>query len=218
MVTVRLAVWVKAGMPRSTAVAWRAASSSIWASLPVAAARLTLSPSASPGQPCCWASVMRSAQVVADGGQAGPLGWVGPQEGAADAAVLVDAAGPVGAAAVAERDLAALEVAEELLPFGVGGGAVFLAGAQGTAAGDEGPVAVDDFLGIDGLVAHGGVDVAVAGDELGDVRRHPVHDRVGDEHPSEVVGREPRAAAPAASVSPVRARAMFEQLPDGLRR
>ena len=43
-VTVRLAVWVKAGMPRSTAVAWRAAASSIWVSLAVAAARLTLSP------------------------------------------------------------------------------------------------------------------------------------------------------------------------------
>ena len=59
-------------------------------------------------------------QVVADAGQAWPLGWVGPQEGAADAAVLVDAAGPVGAAAVAERDPAALEMAEERFPFGVG--------------------------------------------------------------------------------------------------
>jgi hypothetical protein len=27
-------------------------------------------------------------------------------------------------------------------------------------------VAVDDFLGVDGLVAHGGVDVAVPGDQL----------------------------------------------------
>src|ERR1700733_231868 len=52
------------------------------------------------------------AQVVADTGQAGSLGWVGPQEGTSDAAVLVDAAGPVGAAAVAERDPAALEIAE----------------------------------------------------------------------------------------------------------
>ena len=44
--------------------------------------------------------------------------------------MLVDAAGPVGAAAVAERDPAALEMAEELFPFGVGGGAVFLAGGE----------------------------------------------------------------------------------------
>src|SRR5205823_1697728 len=90
------------------------------------------------------------AQVVADSGQTRPLGWVRAQEGAADAAVLVDAAGPVGAAAVAERDPPALEMAEEFLPFGVGGRAVFLAGAQGPAAGDECPVSVDDFLGVDG--------------------------------------------------------------------
>ena len=74
--------------------------------------------------------------AVADAGEAGPLGWVGPQKGTPDAAVLVDAAGPVGAAAIAERDPAALEMAEELLPFGVGGGAVFLAGAQCPAAGE----------------------------------------------------------------------------------
>jgi hypothetical protein len=65
--------------------------------------------------------------------------------------VLVDAAGVVGAPAVAEGDAAALEVAEELVPFGVGRGAVFFAGAGGPAAGDEGPVAADGFLGVDGL-------------------------------------------------------------------
>src|SRR5262249_28616092 len=83
------------------------------------------------------------------------------------AAVLVNAAGSVGAAAVAERDAAAFEVAEEFGPFLIGGGAVFLAGAQGAAAGDERPVAVDDLFGGDGLVSHGGVDVAVGGHELG---------------------------------------------------
>jgi hypothetical protein len=117
------------------------------------------------------------AQVVADAREAGPLGRVGPQERAADAAVLGDAAGPVGAAAVAERDPAALEMAEELLPPGVRGVRYSWLGAKGPAAGDECPVAVDDFLGVDGLVSHPGVDVAVAGHELGDVRRHPVHDR-----------------------------------------
>ena len=54
---------------------------------------------------------------------------------------------------------------------------------------------VDDFLGVDGLVAHGDVDVAVPGDELGDVRRHAVHDRVGDEDPAEIVGDEPQRLA-----------------------
>jgi len=52
--------------------------------------------------------------------------------------VFVDAGGVVGAAAVADGDLAALEVADEFGPFGVGGGAVFLAGAQCAAAGDKG--------------------------------------------------------------------------------
>jgi hypothetical protein len=74
-----------------------------------------------------------------------------------------------------------LEVAEEFLPLLFGGGAVLLSGAQGAAAGDERPVVVDDLLWVNGLIAHRGVDIAVAGHELGDVRRHPVHDRVGDE-------------------------------------
>jgi hypothetical protein len=49
-------------------------------------------------------------------------------QGAAQAGVLVDAGGAERAAAGAGGDLAAFEVAEELLPFGVGGGAVFLGG------------------------------------------------------------------------------------------
>jgi hypothetical protein len=53
------------------------------------------------------------------------------------------------AAAVAQGDAAAFEVAEELLPFLVGRGPVFLAGACGPAAGDESVVAVDDLFGID---------------------------------------------------------------------
>jgi hypothetical protein len=121
-----------------------------------------------------------------------PLIGVDAEHRAADAAVLVDAGGAVGSAAVAECELAALEVAEELLPFGVGRGAVFGAGPQRPAAGDERAVPADDFLGIDGLVAHGRVDVAVPGDELGDVRRHAVHDRVGDQHAAEVVRGEPQ--------------------------
>ena len=102
----------------------------------------------------------------------------------------MDAAGGVGASAVAEGDAAALEVAEELVPFGVGRGPVFLAGAELAAAGDEGAVAVDGFFGVDRFVAHCGVDVVVAEDELGDVGRHAVEDGVGGEDPAEVVGPE----------------------------
>jgi len=70
------------------------------------------------------------------------------------------------------------------------GCAVFLGGAERAPAGDECPVVGDDFLGVGGFVAHGDVDVAVPGDDLGDVRRQPGHDRVGDEHPAEVVRGE----------------------------
>ena len=47
---------------------------------------------------------------------------------------------------------------------------------------------LDRLVGVDSLVAEGDVDVAVPGDDLGDVRREAVHDGVGDEHPAEVVG------------------------------
>ena len=65
--------------------------------------------------------------------------------------MLVDAAGGVGASAVAKGELSVLEVAEELLPLGAGRGAVFLAGAGGAAAGHEGAMAVDGLLGVDRL-------------------------------------------------------------------
>ena len=83
-------------------------------------------------------------QVAADLSEAGPLGGVRAQQRAAQAGVLVDARGVVGAAAVAEGDLAALEMAEEVGPFLVCRGPVFPGGAQCPAAGDEGAVAVDD--------------------------------------------------------------------------
>src|SRR6266480_2220468 len=126
-------------------------------------------------------------EVVADLGDARALGGVWPVQGAAQAGVLVDAGGADGAAAEAGGDLAAFEVAEEFGPFGVGGGAVFLGGPQRPAAGEEGQVGLDRLVGVDGLVAEGDVDVAVPGDDLGDVRGEPVHDRVGQEDPSEVV-------------------------------
>jgi hypothetical protein len=98
-------------------------------------------------------------EVAADLFEAVARGGVEPQERAPDARVLVDAAGAVGSPAVAEGDAAALEVAEELVPFGVGGGAVFLAGAELAAAVDEGAVAVDGLLGVDRFIANCGVYV-----------------------------------------------------------
>ena len=49
---------------------------------------------------------------------------------------------------------------------------------------------LDHLVGVDGLVAEGDVDVAVPGDDLGDVRGQPGQDRVGDEYPPEIVGGE----------------------------
>ncbi len=63
----------------------------------------------------------------------------------------MDATASPGPAAVAESKPAALEMTEEFLPLGVAGSTVFIAGAQLAAAGDERPVAVDGFLGIDRL-------------------------------------------------------------------
>jgi hypothetical protein len=89
----------------------------------------------------------------ADFGDAGPLVGVGPVQGAAQAGVLVDAGGAEGAAAEAGGELAALEVAEEFGPFGVGGGAVFLGRPQRAAAGEEGQVGLDRLVGVGGPAA-----------------------------------------------------------------
>jgi hypothetical protein len=89
---------------------------------------------------------------------------------------LVEYARPQSPSATRRRSRA-----EELVPFGAGRGAVFFAGAELAAAGDEGPVAVDGFLGVDRLVAHDGVYVLVSEDELGDVRGHAVEE-TGREH------------------------------------
>jgi len=102
----------------------------------------------------------------------------------------MDAGASPGPAAVAESKPAAFEVAEEFFPFGVCRGTVFFAGAQFAAAGNECAVPVDGFFWIDGLVPHGGGDAGVSHQELADVRGHPVHDCVGREDPSEIVGFE----------------------------
>ena len=65
--------------------------------------------------------------------------------------MLVDTGGRIGAPAVTDGDLPPFEVAEELGPFLVAGGAVFLAGPLRPTTGDERPVPVDDLLRVDGL-------------------------------------------------------------------
>ena len=108
---------------------------SIWVSLLAGAGEADLQAFGFAEPAGCSASAMRAGEVVADLGEAGTLGGVGAQQRAANAGVLVDAGGGVGAAAVAEGDLAAFEVAEELGPFLVGRGAVFLGRAAAPGGG-----------------------------------------------------------------------------------
>lgn len=115
------------------------------------------------------------------------LGGVRPEHRAADAGVFVNAGGAERAAACSDGDFAPLEVAEELLPFLVGGDAVFLARAEGPSAGEEGQVRLDRFFGVDGFVTASDIDVLVASDHMDNVRRQPVEDRIGDEQPAKVV-------------------------------
>jgi len=90
----------------------------------------------------------------------------------------------------ANGDLSALEVPQELLPFLVGGLPVFLGRSEFASAGDEGQVRGDRFVGVDGLVSHGDADIAVPGDDLGDMRRETVEDSVSDEYATKVVWGE----------------------------
>src|SRR6185312_5122424 len=92
-------------------------------------------------------------EVVADLDQTGPLAGVGPQQCATHTSMFMDAGGSERATAGADGDLAALEVAEEFLPFGVGGCAVFVGGAQRTPSGEERQVGLNRLVGVDGLVA-----------------------------------------------------------------
>jgi hypothetical protein len=76
-------------------------------------------------------------QIAADVREPLPLARLDAEERAANTAVLMDAGRRVGPAALAEGNLPALEVAEELFPFLVGWGPVLLARAYRPAAGDE---------------------------------------------------------------------------------
>ena len=177
-------------MPSWTAVACRRRAASIWESLSSAPARLTFSPSTSPSQPSRPASAMRSCRLARISSSRERWAGSGRRSEHLTRDVLVDAGRAEGPGADAGRQLAFFEVGEELVPFLLGWCPVFLAGAGLPAAGDEGAVSFDGFGGVDRLVAHRCADVAVTADDLGDVRRQPVHDRVGDEDPAEILRGE----------------------------
>ncbi len=141
-------------MPRATVAAGRVRRS-IWASLSSVPARLILRPSASPGQPWRSASAMRARRLSRISAMRGRWAGSGQCRAQRRQDVLVDAGGAERSAAQAGGEFAAFEVAGELLPFGVGGGAVFLGGPQRPAAGEEGQVGLDRFVGVGGLCSRG---------------------------------------------------------------
>lgn len=120
----------------------------------------------------------------------------------------MDAGGSEGACAGADGHLPLLEVGEEGVPLLLCRDAVLLTGAGGPSASDERSVGLDRLGRVDRLVSDCGVDVLVTADDLGNVRGQSVHDRVGDEDPSKVVG-EKDSASPSALVSPVAASALI---------
>jgi hypothetical protein len=67
--------------------------------------------------------------------------------------------GPVRAAAVAELDLALVEVFLELSPLGAGGGPVLVVGPQRAASGEVGVVVADEVFLEDRDVAAGGSEI-----------------------------------------------------------
>jgi hypothetical protein len=87
--------------------------------------------------------------------------------------------------------------------------------AVGSPAGQEGTTGLDDVCAVDGLVAHGGVDVGVAADHLRDMRRQAGGDRVGDEHASKVVQSHHQRLAVDVSRRPAEfADRLVQHLPD----
>ncbi|MEU0195005.1 hypothetical protein ABZ250_35110 [Streptomyces afghaniensis] len=88
------------------------------------------------------------------------------------------------APAVAQGELAALKVAEKLVPFLRGDSAVFLDRPQSPASGDERSMCLDGFRRVDGGVSHRRSDVVVTSNDLGDVGWQVVGDGVRDEDPT----------------------------------
>ena len=73
--------------------------------------------------------------------------------------------------------------------------AVFLDRTFCPAAGHELLIMLDDFRGVGGCVATGGVEVVVAGELGSDVDRKPGPNSVGEKYPSKVVRAKGKRAA-----------------------
>ncbi len=69
---------------------------------------------------------------------------------------------------------------EKFLPFLLGGNPVFIGRPLRPPPGQERQVGLDRLFGIDSLVRDRDVDVPVADDDLGDMRRKAAHDGLRD--------------------------------------
>ena len=177
-------------MPRLTASARRARVSSIWASLLLAAARLTLSPSASPAQPSRSASAIRSVRLPRM--SSSRCFWEGSTRRSEHRMQLcswmqvLPQARPQSPRASLRRSKWPRNSSHS---ESVGARYSSL-GRSSRRRAMNARCAADGLLGIGGLVSHGRGDAGVPHQELADVRRHPVHDRVGREDPPEIMGLE----------------------------
>nr|WP_040840033.1 hypothetical protein [Nocardia brevicatena] len=109
--------------------------------------------------------------------------------------MFVLAGRPIGAVAATERDLSQAEVIAELVPFLIGGFAVFFAGTAGSSLVDEPAVVRDYLLRIDRDITLSGVQVQVAQYLCGDVDGQAAVDGLGGEHSPEIVRSEPQRTA-----------------------
>lgn len=105
--------------------------------------------------------------------------------------MFVLAAGAVGASAATEFELASSEVVEELVPFVIGGLAIFLGRPGGSATGEERSVVINDVLIIDSNVGLGRSQGLMTEDLRGHVHGQTLRDGFGGEDAAEVVRAEP---------------------------
>jgi len=133
--------------------------------------------------------------VGLDGDQAVGLARVDLQEATSYARVFVRAASAVRPHAVAELDAASAEVFTKLGELVGRRLAVFIDRTLCPAAGNELLIMLDDFRGVGGCVAAGGVEVVVTGELGSDVDRKPGPNGVGEEYASKVVRAKGKWAA-----------------------
>jgi hypothetical protein len=155
-------------------------------------------------------------QVGDDLGEPHPLFGIRSEHRAAQTCVFVATRSSVGTCARPKLDAPSGEMLLEFGPLGVGRLAVFLAGTLGAAPGDEGAIVPEHIVLVDGGVALGRGDVAMAEDLRGDVDGQAARDGFGGEDSSEVVRCEVQWS-PVRAMQPELIKYQAQQAFDGCR-